>query len=233
MNKAVEQTLILLAMLRNDLRMVVEMRCLEHGRPGDGPNFTACLLALVASEAVGSLVSKTGANQGTAAREFLLEAGTLAKDPNYAKCAGALVQFFRNGIAHSFLPKAYVFPSKKASVQSGCVWIEGEKGTTICIDDLQSPKGRRTVRSWRQKYHLQIERDTPRQPVVKRVFKVSPQILCLDVDNLLAEIESALARGEPGIVDCVAANYPRWRAEASAIRGKLSTTDVGYLMKGR
>jgi hypothetical protein len=226
MTDASRQTLTLLEMFRNDIATVADARCKVHGdhRSG-GPNFTLALLSLTASEVIGTLTAPPDKKDRDVTRDFLWRVGDAVGDARYRQSAGALVAFFRNGIAHSFLPKVETFPSGE-KVRGVCEWSQNSDLSTPCLEDLQRGEPAAWIAALRKR-HLSV-----RTVVGVRNFVVAPQLLALDIDKLLAELERLLREGDQATTDLMAANYPAWEQDANRIFGKLTIEETEYLLKG-
>src|SRR5262245_40740441 len=82
---------VLLPMLKNDLRVLVESGCSVHGC-GTGHQFSIALVCMVACEAVGALSARPGVRGAAARREFIEGIGGIVHDNRYGQYAGLLFE---------------------------------------------------------------------------------------------------------------------------------------------
>lgn len=220
----------LVKMLRNDMRSVIECRCKVHGTAGDGLNFTACLVCLVACDVVGVLSATTGQSDRDASTAFLGRVGGLARDHRYEKCARALFAFFRDGIAHGFLPKQ-VTSSKGASVTGVVVWYQLPGRISPCIDWFRDEKaGRGRLRELRRNHHLRLRRVSGNGT---RAFEVAPHVLYWDIDLALDQFQHDLER-DAALANVVIRNFRRLEARSNADALKrLDAINWAYLQRGK
>jgi hypothetical protein len=191
-------------MLKNDIRVVAESGCKEHGC-GSGPQFTLALLCMVACETIGLLAAPVDMPPAEATREFLNSVGAIARNERYRKLSGLLVAFFRNGIAHSFLPK------QTQALDGYAVW-NGE-----CFDQMSAPGGNLQLDLLRSR-HLTI-----RNHPDGRRLEVITKVLCVDItrgiDAFVAHLKSldnSSAKAQ------FYAAFDRWLEANSGVRGKLT-----------
>lgn len=197
----------ILPMLQNDMRVVVESGCNKHGC-GSGPNFSIALLCMIACETVGALAAPAGVRGPEATRAFIDTIALLSKDIRYQRFSRLLTALFRNGIAHSFLPK------QGSHLAAKTVWIPG------CIDDLAVP-GNLQVDLHRMRTHLEVSDDGSR-----RTFQVVTKILYLDVrkaiDEFAARLQSATAATSAEFVVA----FDDWVRANEEVKGRKHLTDV-------
>jgi hypothetical protein len=155
----------------NDLDAIVESRCPKHGSVGAAPNFSTVLIALAAIEVIASLDATLGLGAKEGRREISKQFGDLAGDPRYGELGEILFVVFRHGIAHTFLPKL------SADVGGVASWIVDERSESLCIQSVKA-----ALLDWRARSHLQLANET---------LWVLPQVLCLDVKTLIAEIRKS------------------------------------------
>jgi len=187
----------LIPMLKNDLRVLIESGCPEHGcRKPDGsiysaPSFSIALVCMISCEALGSLASPGNINSEPERTQlFLARVGQLAGDPRYDQYSRLLIALFRNGVAHSFLPK------QRPEIASGTTWAAG-----WCIDHLAQVD----VSSLRSTIHL-----SENGPPNERTFRVVAQLLYLDVVRAIDDFTDDLRRREPSLMAVFPANFDRW-----------------------
>ena len=189
----------LVAMLKNDLRVLVESGCPDHGcRQPNGsiysaPNFSIALTCMIACETLGALGSPaTATNDPQRTQLFLARVGQLAGDPRYDQYSRLLIALFRNGVAHSFLPK------QRPDIASGVTWAVG-----WCIDKLAQVD----VSSLRSMVHL-----SENGPPNERTFRVVAQLLYLDVVRAIDDFADDLRRRNPSLMAVFPDNFDRWLA---------------------
>lgn len=225
-----ELALQMVRMLRNDLRMLLEMRCERHGVPGPGPAFSLCVVALIGCEVGGLLAAPPAKSALAATRHFLAWTGQLAGCDRYRSLAGPLVLFFRHGIAHSLLPLSHQMPSGRL-VFSSTVWSQREGLQTYCAKWLrQAAEGQKQLSKLRKDaYHLRV-----RVSSGKSYLSVRPQVLAIDVELALKKIESALKTQSGPVWFNVSDNLGRFVAEVSSSKsfGKLLASETAILESG-
>lgn len=183
----------LLPMLKNDLRVLVESGCPEHGC-GTGPQFSLVLACMVACETIGALSAPAGVKGFNATRRFITEIGVLVDDPRYDRYAGLVFHMFRNGVGHTFLPKQCV------TLGATLVW------TLPCIETLEgTPEGRAAVSEWRRTKHLTISHAWG-----ERSLCIVSKVLYLDLLQAILAFEKRLKRGELNVVSDFVAAFDRW-----------------------
>lgn len=199
----------ILSALQNDLWLVVESGCPEHGC-GTGPNFTLALLCMVACETAGALSAPKGLQNFAATRNFISRLGHGSSRERYEAYAGLLFHFFRNGIGHSFRPK-------QGKRLSGWTWWMAP-----CIDRLRNTQaGRLHVDNVRLAQHLVVEE----HPAGRR-FNVVTKILYLDVDRAISEFRAALNERQPYALGSFEWAFDRWERLNEQIPGKRDLSDM-------
>lgn len=199
----------ILKMLQNDLMVVVESGCEMHGC-GSGPNFTVSLLCMIACETVGALSAPTGVRKQQATRAFLGRVAHLADDDRYERLSRLLVALFRNGIAHSFLPK------QGQHLAAETIWMRG------CVDELKMP-GNLQVDFYRTAAHLVVVDKAGRL-----TLQVVSKILYLDVNLAIDEFADRLRSLKPGTAaeaDFVAA-FDDWASANEKVEGRDYLTEL-------
>ena len=146
------------------------------------------------------------------------------------RCAGAVFAFFRDGIAHVFLPKQ-ITSARGATITGAAVWHSRPGRQAPCIYWLRDdPAGRRRLRSLRREHHLRVVHN---RATGERVFQVVPQVMYLDVDRLLSGFEGALA-SDVELQRNVVRNWKRIVARANHdANRRLTSTDFSYLLRGK
>jgi hypothetical protein len=196
----------LVPMLKNDLRVIAESGCPEHGY-GSGPNFTLALLCLVACETIGLLSAPAGTSAFAATRMFINRVGAVAGDRRYERLAGLLIAFFRNGIGHSFLPK------QTPGLLGRTIWIQ------MCVDRMLDPASEAELHSLRIANHRVI-----RQYPDGRTFDVVTKILSVDVSRALDAFAEDLRHADPAALASFSLAFDGWLAENGGIRGRNQLT---------
>lgn len=208
----------LFPMLKNDLHRVVDCTCAEHGKPGSGPNFTAAMLCLIASEVVGRLSSDPCLDDDAATVDFLRRVADQSGDNRYQLAAKALIVYFRHGIAHSFMPK------QPSTVKASVDWAQREGDESgICVDFLNMPIGAAALSELRS-HHLEV-----RQAQGERVFAVVPQVLYVDVLRVINAFEQAVRASDHPTLTRLEGGFEKWWGRASSIKGRLDDTGRTYL----
>ena len=181
----------LIPMLRNDMRVVTEIRCPKHGREDtSAPNFTAAFICLAACEVIGNLSAAPGIRGFDATKAFIVSVGDWVGASRYREVAGPLFAFFRHGIGHGFLPKLH------RGIHGAAFWM-----TDVCVDDLQTGARASDARA----RHLHVAK------IAHTVtFQVFPQVLFVDVDRTIAEFAESLRNGTFDR-DLFSKNFDRWR----------------------
>lgn len=207
----------LIPMLVNDLIVVAESGCGEHGN-GSGPNFTLALLAFVACEAVGALAAPLN-KRGRAATELFIErVGSAVGDSRYGEYKGLLLAMFRNGVGHSFMPK------QTPGLKSRTMWVN------TCLFVLRdSAEGQLTVRNLRGSVHLGVY-DNGSGPTLHVVTK----ILVLDVLRSIDAFKAELLRRAPDVIGPFISAFDDWVSGNELIQGaeKLSAAERDLLVRG-
>jgi len=128
-------------------------------------------------------------------------------DKRYGEAAPFLVAFFRNGIAHSFLPK------KAGPVVGYVVWHSDDESRTTCMDAFLQELGLPEFVVMREE-HLGVK-SWPN--LVGLAFL--PQVFCVDLLRTIAEMSSRLRAGDSVLVAALDAGFETWFSENATIRG--------------
>jgi hypothetical protein len=207
----------LLPVIQNDLRLVVESGCPEHGC-GTGPNFAVALLCMVACETVGALSALERMPGRVATRLFISRLGGGRDRGRYDNYAGLMFHLFRNGIGHSFRPK------QAKGLSGWALWM------TPCVDKLRTTaEGRLQVDNLRLSRHLTIDE----HPEGRR-FNIVTKILYLDVSQAISEFQAALEQRAP-VINRFEAAFDRWQSANEQIqhkKGELSAFELAAIGDG-
>jgi hypothetical protein len=227
MSDAVNTAIEVIAFLRNDIHILMECRCQRHGSPGAGPNFTSCLVPLIACETVGDLVAPRGLKGFDRTRAFLADVGKASGDARYATLGGPLWALYRHGLAHQFTPKRLVNMHGTIEVVAACYWVLAEAGATHCFEWLGTAAAE-ALRSEMRHDHL-VSVEVP-APTPRRHFRVYPQLLCLDVDLHLQALALRLEDRSDSLARTVEDNYVAW-SKGNDEQRKFTPDELAVLLR--
>ena len=120
----------------NDMRTVVEARCIEHGvGGGTTSNSAAVLLPLIGVEIIAGRTRGTSESNDTSIRRVFNEIADFTSYDRYAKVGFALFKLARHGLAHGFYPNDGQLANGPKAVVALHFWLD-ERQRSFCIDAM-------------------------------------------------------------------------------------------------
>lgn len=209
--------------LRNDIVTVAEAHCSDHGSPGAGAAFTAGLICCVSCEVLADLTAPPRVQRSAdRRRDFYRRLGDVAKDPRYGALGELVHRTFRDGIAHTFLPKLI------GDVSTGTFWFNGPlrdgQFTSLCLHEIAEPQ---SLLATRMNRHLQLNLSSN-----PKTFVILPQVFSLDVLAFIDLLRSDLSIAGP-YVQVVRRNFRRWWQNHTTIKKPLDPDEQAYVTGAR